>query len=66
MTLDDPTRAEVRAAVQRNLQIYHRVLAKRQQESEQPRYLDTATSSDATGERTSSRTNPLNRQAVTL
>ncbi len=38
MPLDMSTRAEVQAAVQRNLEVYHRVVAKRLQQSQQSQH----------------------------
>jgi len=66
MQLDDPTRAEVRAAVQRNLEIYHRVVARRQQQSQQSEHPSLALPSNSVGSSAQPRTGTINSAVVAL
>lgn len=66
MQLDDPTRAEVRAAVQRNLEIYHRVVARRLQQSQQPMHPSVALPSNSVGSNAQLRTGTVNSAVVAL
>ena len=66
MQLDDPTRAEVRAAVQRNLEIYHRVVARRQQQSQQPEHPSLTLPSNSVESNPQPRSGTINSAVVAL
>ena len=66
MPLAISTRAEVRAAVQRNLEVYHRVVAKRQQQLQQPQHTNVAPLPGSVGSTAQSRTGAVNQAVVAL